>query len=169
MQPAGQGLALERNPRRFHSVIGEFREAGIALALALVVKKIGLVVAIDGPLRHAPVDRRHEVVVACVDVLARGFMRLRARLAAPRRGLERRGDIVEFPHPLADGGEIGVGLRPAGGVIGDGARLVPIHADGADDVVHQPALLHPAPRSFHAMGLGIFVRVGTHAGLLRRK
>src|SRR5262249_1622380 len=45
-----------------------------------------------------------------------------------------------FLHALADAGEIGVGLVAAGTAEIERARLVPVDAVGADDVVEEPTL-----------------------------
>src|SRR6202042_2242612 len=66
---------------------------------------------------------------------------IRLGFAAAGDGGEGRADIGHLLHPLADAGEIGIGLDPAGGVDIERPRLVPIDAVGADDIVDEPALL----------------------------
>src|SRR5262249_24716568 len=61
-------------------------------------------------------------------------------LAPPRHRLEGRADVGHLLHALADAGEIGVGLVAAGTAEIERARLVPVDAIGADDVVEEPTL-----------------------------
>src|SRR5262249_23127222 len=61
-------------------------------------------------------------------------------LAPARDRLEGRADVRHLLHPLADAGEISVGLVAAGTAEVERARLVPVDAVGADDVVEEPTL-----------------------------
>src|SRR5712691_8134418 len=146
MEPAGQRLALERNPRRLDAMVGELGVLRVALALAIVERNILLVVLVERPLRGGVVHGRHEVVRSRGDELSGLLRGLRFRLAAAGGRFERRRDVGEFLHALADRREIRVRLRAAGRVVVDRARLVPVHSDRADGIVEQPALLGPAAR-----------------------
>ena len=141
MEPGRDRLVLERHPDRLDVMIGERGVLGVALALLVVVGDVGLVVLVVGPLRRAPVHRRHEVVVARGHLVAGLLGGLRLGLAPARHRLEGRADVGHLLHPLADAGEVGVGLVAAGAVEIERARLVPVDAVGADDVVEEPALL----------------------------
>ena len=141
MEPGRDRLVLERHPYRHDVMIGERGVFRVALALLVVVGDVGLVVLVIGPLRRAPVHRRHEIVVARGDLVADLLGRLGLGLAPARNRLESRADIRHLLHALADAGEIGVGLVAAGAVEIKRARLVPVDAVGADDVVDEPALL----------------------------
>ena len=121
-------------------MIGERRILGVAFALLVVVGDVGLVVLVVGPLRRAPVHGRHEEIVARGDLVIGLRCGIGLGLAPPRHGGERRADIGHLLDPLADAGEIGVGLDAARPVDIERARLVPIDAVGADDVVDEPAL-----------------------------
>src|SRR6202008_2804525 len=57
-----------------------------------------------------------------------------------RDRLEGGADVRHLLDPLADAGEIGVGLVAAGTAEIERARLVPVDAVGADDVVEEPSL-----------------------------
>src|SRR5712692_12028164 len=105
VEPAGHRLALHWNPRRLDAVLGELGVFQEALALLLIEEDVLVVVLVDRPLRRRPVVRRHEVIVARGGALA-GFFRLdRARLAPPRRRLERGRDVGELLHALPDRSE----------------------------------------------------------------
>src|SRR5947199_5785570 len=144
----------QANPRRLDVVVGEPRVLRVTLALPVVVEAVLLVVLVDRPLRGAPVDARHEVVLARRDetLALLGGTGLGFTTAGDR--LERRGGVGELRDALAERGEVGVGLGTAGHGKIDGARLVPVHPDRADDVVEQPALLGPAPRQRPVSGSG---------------
>ena len=152
MKPARQRLALERDHHRLDLVIGERRIARVAVALALVVGEIGRVVLVVRPLRRAPVDRRHEIIVARGDRRAVLLGGARLGLAAARGVGEGRLDVGVFPDALADRGEIGAALDAAGGVQIERARLVPVDADRTQHVVERPALPGPAPHLGFAFG-----------------
>ncbi len=141
MEPGRDRLVLERHPYRHDVMIGERGVFGIALALLVVVGDVGLVVLVIGPLRRAPVHRGHEIVVARGDLVADLLGRLRLGLAPACNRLEGGTDIRHLLHALADAGEVGVGLVAARAVEIERARLVPVDAVGADDVVDEPALL----------------------------
>ena len=152
MKPAGQRLALERDHHRLDLVIGKRRIARVAVALALVVGEIGRVVVVVRPLRRAPVDRRHEIIVARGD-------RRAVRLGGPRLGFaaargvgEGQLDVGVFLDALADRGEVRAALDAAGGVEIERARLVPVDADRTEHVVERPALRGPAPHLGFACG-----------------
>src|SRR5262245_44535562 len=120
------------------------RERGVfrvAFALLVVVGDVGLVVLVVGPLRRAPVHRRHEVVVARGHLVIGLLGRLRLGLAPARDRLEGGPDVRHLLHPLADTRKIGVRLVAARAAEIERARLVPVDAVGADDVVEEPALL----------------------------
>ena len=141
VQPGRDRLVLERHPYRLDVMVGERGVLGVALALLVVVGDVGLVVLVVRPLRRAPVHRRHEVVVARGDLVIGLFGGFRLGLAPAGDRLEGRPDVGHLLHPLADAGEIGVGLVAARSAQIERARLVPVDAVGADDVVEQPALL----------------------------
>jgi hypothetical protein len=126
-------------------MVGEPGVLRIALALLAVVEAVLLVVLVDRPLRGAPVDARHEIVLARRDEILALLGGARPGLAAAGDRLERRRGVGELGDALSDGGEVGVGLGTAGHGEIDGARLVPVHPDRADRVVEQPPLLGPAP------------------------
>ncbi len=150
MQPGRNRLVLERHPHRLDVMIGERGIFGVAFALLVVVGDVGLVVLVVGPLRRAPMHRRHEEIVARGD-LAVGLRRgIGLGLAAARDGGKGRADIGHLLHPLANAGEIGIGLDAARQMDVERARLVPIDAVGADDVVDQPALLVEAAHARRA-------------------
>src|SRR5262245_31266004 len=134
------------NPRRLDGVIGERRILRVALALPGVVRAVLLVVRVEGPLRGGPVNARHEIALAGGHQIAIGFGGLRPGLAPARDRLERRRGIGELGDALTDRREVGIGFRAARNGEIDGPRLIPIHPDGANRVVEQPALLGPAPR-----------------------
>ena len=73
---------------------------------------------------------------------------VRLGFAPPRGGFESRANIGHLLDALADGGEVGVRFGAAGRVVIDAARLIPVDADRADDVVDQPALFDPAARLY---------------------
>jgi hypothetical protein len=73
MQPAGQGFALERYPRRFDPVIRVFRVARIAFALGAIQREVFAVILVMGPLRCSVKYRRIEIIVARSDPFAGGF------------------------------------------------------------------------------------------------
>ena len=145
MEPAGQRLALERDHHRLDLVIGQRHIARVAVALALVVGEIGRVVVVVRPLRRAPMDRRHEIIVARGDRRAIVLRSPRLGFAATRGVGEGRLDIGVFLDALADRGEVGAALDAAGGVEIERARLVPVDADRTEHVVERPALRGPAP------------------------
>ena len=122
-------------------MVGKRGVLGVALALLVVVGDVGFVVLVVGPLRGAPMHRRHEVVVARGHLVAGLLGGVGLGLAPARHRLEGGADIGHLLHPLADAGEVGVGLVAARPVHVERARLVPVDAVGADDVVEQPALL----------------------------
>ena len=102
---------------------------------------VQLVVLVVGPLRRAPIDRRHEIIVARGDLAAGLLGGLGLGLAPARHRLERRRDVGHLLDALADAGDVGAALRSARARDVNRARLVPVDAVGADDVVEQPALL----------------------------
>ncbi len=140
MQPRRDRLVLERHPDRFDVVVGERGILRVALALLVVVGDVGFVVLVVGPLRGAPMHRRHE------EIVARGHLVIGLRrgvglgFAALGHGGEGRADIGHLLHALADAGKIGIGLDAARQMDVERARLVPVDAVGADDIVDQPAL-----------------------------
>ena len=85
--------------------------------------------------------RGHEEIVARGDfaIGLRGGIGL--GLAAPGDRGEGGADIGHLLHPLADTGEIGIGLDAARRMDIERTRLIPIDAVGADDIVDEPALL----------------------------
>ena len=113
VEPGRDRLALERHPDRLDVMVGERGVLRVALALLVVVGDVGLVVLVVWPLRRAPVHGRHEVVVARGHLVAGLLGGLRLGLAPARHRLEGRADVGHLPHPLADAGEIGVGLDAA--------------------------------------------------------
>ncbi len=141
MQPRRDRLVLERHPHRLDMMIGERRIFRVALALLVVIGDIGLVVLVIGPLRGAPMHRRHEEVIACGYLVVGERRGIGLGLAAPRHGGERGSDIGHLLHPLADAGKVGIGLNAAGQMNVERSRLVPVDAVGADDVVDEPTLL----------------------------
>src|SRR5262249_61819470 len=64
----------------------------------------------------------------------------RLGLAPACHRLEGRTDVGHLLHALADASKIGVGLVAAGTAEIERARLVPVDAVGADDVVEEPTL-----------------------------
>ena len=96
------------------------------------------------PLRGCIQYRRVEIVVARGNQFAGIVRRACLGFAAARGGCKGRRDVGVFFDALADALKVGIGFGAAGRVVGDAARLIPIDADGADDVVDQPALLGPA-------------------------
>src|SRR5207247_1043994 len=100
-----------------------------------------------------------------------GFFRLdRARLAPPRRRLERGRDVGELLHALPDGGDVGGRFRAERGRKSGQARLVPVDAVGADDVVENPALLGPAPHRGRVRARGaVRVRAGDLPHIMPKK
>src|SRR5438105_8294338 len=74
MEPARQGLALERKPRRLDAMISELGVLRVALALAIVERDILLVVLVERPLRGGVVHGRHEIVRSRGDELS-GLLR----------------------------------------------------------------------------------------------
>ena len=179
MEPGRDRLALERHPDRLDVVIGERRVFRVALALLVVVGDVGLVVLVIGPLRRAPVHRRHEVVVARGHLAVGVLGGLRLGLAPARHRLEGRADVGHLLHPLADAGEIRIGLVAARAAEIERARLIPVDAVGADDVVEQPALLLEAAhlrlaalvedglqRTAHWMSPILFLQRSSFAGMI---
>ena len=140
MQPGRDRLALKRHPHRFDMVIRQRGVFGVALALLVIVGDVGLVVLVIGPLRRAPMHRGHEEIVARGDLAVGGCRGIGLGFAAARHGGESRADIGHLLHPLADAGEIGIGLDAARRMDIERARLIPVDAVGADDVVDEPAL-----------------------------
>src|SRR5262244_2249440 len=140
MKPGRNRLVAKRHPHRLDVMIRQRRIFRVAFALLVVVSDVGFVVLIVRPLRGSPMDRGHEVIVARGHP-AIGFLgRFRLGLAPSRHRLEGRADVRHLLHPLADAGEIGVGLVAAGTAEIERARLVPVDAVGADDVVEEPTL-----------------------------
>ena len=125
-------------------MIGKPRVVGVAGALLLVEEDVLLVVLVEGPLRGAPMHRRHEVIVARGDHLVGFLGETRALLAAARGRFEGRADIGHLLDALADRGEIGERFDAARRLQIERARLVPIDAVRLDDVVDRPALLAEA-------------------------
>src|SRR5215813_1240121 len=126
-------------------MVGEPGVLRVALALLAVVETVLLVVLVDRPLRGAPVNARHEVVLARRDEVLALLGGTGLCLATSGDRLERRGRVGKLRDALAEGGEVGVGLGTAGHGQINGPWLVPVHSDRADRVVEQPALLGPAP------------------------
>jgi len=83
----------------------------------------------------------HEIIVARGDVAAGLLGGLGLGLSPPRHRLERRRNVGHLLDALADTRDVGAALRAAGARDVHRARLVPVDAVGADDVVEQPALL----------------------------
>ena len=144
MEPARDRLALERNPHRLDVMVGERGIFGVALALLVVERDVGLVVLVVGPLRRGPLDRRHEIIVARRHLAVGLLGGLGLGFAPARHRLECRADVGHLLHALADHREIGIGLVAARAAEIERARLIPVDAVGADDVVDQPALLDKA-------------------------
>src|SRR5438552_13436406 len=134
-------------------MVGELGVLRVALALARVERNILLVVLVERPLRGGVVHRRHEIVRSRGDEFSALLRGSRLCLAAAGGRFEGGRDVGEFLHALTDRGEIRVRLRAARRVVVDRARLVPVHADRADGVVEQPALLGPAAR-LHCLASG---------------
>jgi len=86
------------------------------------------------------VDRRHEIIVARGHEMAGRLGRLGLGFAAARDCRERGPDVRHLLHPLADTGKIRVGLDAARCIQIKRARLIPVDAIGADDIVEQPTL-----------------------------
>jgi hypothetical protein len=107
------------------------------------------------------VHRRHEIVVARGDLAIGLLGGLGLGLAAAGDRLERRADVGHLLHPLADAGEVGIGLVAARTAEIERARLVPVDTVGADDVVEEPALLLEAPH----MRLAALVESGLHGAI----
>ena len=154
VEPGRDRLALERNRHRLDLVVGEPRVVGEALAFLLVQLDVLLAGIVVGPFGGAVMDRRHVPVVARGDEAALGLGVARLGLAPLGGALERRADIGHLLHAGADRGEIRVGFDAARRGQIDRARLVPVDAVGADDVVERPALLGEALRGRGAVRLG---------------
>jgi len=155
MQPARHRFALERDRHRLDPVIGEPRIAGEALLLLLVqldMLRPGIVV---GPLGGTVVDGGHVPVVARGDGVAFRLGGARLGLAPLRRAFEGGADIGHFLHAGADRGEIGVGFDAARRGEIDGARLIPVDAVGANDIIDGPALLRESFGRGGASCLGV--------------
>ena len=129
VQPAGQGLALKRNPCRFDVMIGVLGKTRVTLALGGIQGEIFCAVFIVRPLRGGVQYRGVKKIVARSHQLASVLGGARLDFAAARSGLECRRDIRVFFHAFADAAEIRVGLGSAGRVVSDRARLIPIDAD----------------------------------------
>src|SRR5215475_7028451 len=140
MKPGRDRLVAKRHPHRLDVMIRQRSIFRVAFALLVVVGDVGFVVLIVRPLRRAPMDRGHEVIVArghpAIGLLG-GF---RLGLAPACHRLERWADVRHLLHALADAGEIGVGLVAARTAEIERARLVPVDAVGADNVVEEPTL-----------------------------
>ena len=162
MQPSRDRLVLERHPHRLDMMVGKRGVFGVTFALLVVVGDVGLVVLVIGPLRRAPMHRGHEEIVARGDFMVGESRGVGLRLAAAGDSGECRADVRHLLHPLADAGEVGIGLDAARPMDIKRARLVPIDAVGADDVVDHPALLVEAPH----MRLAALIAYG-RKGLLR--
>jgi hypothetical protein len=141
VEPGRDRLVAKRHPHRLDVMVRERRVLSVALALLVVVGDVGLVVLVIRPLRRAPVHRRHEVVVARGHLVIGLRRRLGLGFAPARHRFEGGADVSHLLHALADAGEIGVGLVAAGAAEIQRARLIPVDAVGADDVVEEPALL----------------------------
>src|SRR6516162_4977595 len=140
MKPGRERLVAKRHPHRVDVMIRQRHIFRVTFALLIVVGDVGFVVLIVGPLRRSPLNRGHEIIVARGHP-AIGFLgRFCLGLAPARDRLEGRADVRHLLHPLADAGEIGVGLVAAGTAEIERARLVPVDAVGADDVVEEPTL-----------------------------
>src|ERR1035437_1982953 len=88
MEPGRDRLALKWNPHCLEVMVREGGVFGVAFALLVMVGDVGFVVLVIRPLRRAPVDGRHEVVVARRH-LATGF------LGGPGLGLAPASDRLE--------------------------------------------------------------------------
>src|ERR1019366_1045984 len=141
MEPGRNRLALKWHPHRLDMVVREGGIFSVAFALLIIVGDVGFVVLIIWPLRRAPVDCRHEVVVARRH-LPIGFLRgFGFGFAATSDRLEGRADVSHLFHAFADACEIGSGLVAAWAAQIQRTWLVPIDAVGADNIVEEPALL----------------------------
>src|SRR5262245_2458036 len=140
MKPGRDRLVAKRHPHRLDVMIRQRRIFRVAFALLVVVGDVGFVVLIVRPLRRAPMDRGHEVIVARGHFAIGLLGRFRLGLAPARHRLERWADVRHLLHALADAGEIGVSLVAARTAEIERARLVPVDAVGADDVVEEPTL-----------------------------
>ena len=144
VEPARNRLPLKWNPHRLDVMIGELGISGEAFALPGVERDVGLVVLVIGPLRRRPLDRCHEIVVARSHLVVSLLRGPSLGFAAAGDGFEGRSDVGHLLHALADDREIRIGLVAAGRVQIERARLVPVDAVSADDVVDEPALLDKA-------------------------
>ena len=111
----------------------------------------------------------HEEIVARADLVIGKRCGISLGLAPARDRGEGQPDIGHLLDPLADAGEIGVGLDAARPVDIQRTRLVPIDAVGADDVVDEPALgIEPAHARRAAMSrTGGNPWLGRFMGVLR--
>ena len=141
MKPSRNCLVAERHPNCLDVVIRERCVFAVAFALLVVIGDIGFIVLIVRPLRGAPMDGRHEVVVARRHLAIGLLGRFRLRLAPARNCLEGGSDVGHLLDALTDAGEIGGSFDAARSVEIERAWLVPVDAVGADDVVDEPALL----------------------------
>ena len=141
VEPRRQRGVLERNPDGLDLVVRHRGVLGVALALLEMAGDVRFVVLIVRPLRRAPIHRRHEIVIARGDLVARLLRSLRLGLAAARHRLEGRRDVAHLLDALANADDVRGALRPARRADIDRARLVPVDAVGANGVVEQPALL----------------------------
>src|SRR5262249_11297529 len=88
VEPGRERGLLERDPHRLDPAAGEPGVIAVAFALLLIAGDVGFVVLVIGPLRRAPVDGRHEPVVAGADETALGLGEARLVLAAAGGGGE---------------------------------------------------------------------------------
>jgi hypothetical protein len=149
-------------------VVGKRHVFGESLAF-LVVEHFELRVdLLDGPHRRSPVVGCNEIVVARRGLVAGLFCVLCVCFPLFRQGLERRADVDQALHLLAQFRHVGNDAWPAGGNGGAGVALVPINAVRLDDVIQQPALLvEPLD---HRLALRIAVRpVAAVPGVRRRR
>ncbi len=122
-------------------MVGQRRILRIVLALLQMAADVLFVVLVVGPLRRAPIHRRHEIVVARRDHAAGLFGALGLRFAAHRDRLERRRDVGHLLDPLAHDMDVGLAFHAAWAGDVDRSRLIPVDTVGADDIVEQPALV----------------------------
>ena len=144
MPPAGQRAAFKWNQHRLDGVVGILCVSEIAIALGLIECAIFLAAIIERPLRRRVLNGSNEIVGACGDALPILFGFFCLGFATAGRCFKSGREVGKLLHALTNAGEVGVSLDAAGHVIADGARLIPVGAVGADDVIDKPALFFPA-------------------------
>jgi len=121
-------------------MIGDLGVFEVALTLFLVEEDILVVVLVDGPLRSSPIVRGHEIVVAGADEVARVLCLDGACFTAASDRFECRCDVGKFLNARADGSNVVRGFGAQRRRKPRQARLVPINAIRAYDIVEHPAL-----------------------------